>query len=59
MNYYFKMKIVDDSLEVEEGIKPKKYRVMEGKKTDTTNEVMKFVSKRNRVKKSKGSVRER
>ena len=38
-------------IEVEEGIKPKKYRVMEGKKTDTTNEVMKFVSTRNRTKK--------
>ena len=45
------MKIVDDSLEVLEGTKPRKYKVIEGKKTDTTNEVMKFVSKRNRVKK--------
>ena len=51
INFHFKMKIVDDALEVEEGTKPRKYKVVEGKKTDTTNEVMKFVSKRNRVKK--------
>ena len=51
IHFHFKMKIVDDSLEYEEGVKPKQYRVVEGKKTDTTNEVMKFVSKRNRVKK--------
>ena len=47
------MKIVDDALEVEEGTKPRIYKVLEGKKNDTTNEVMKFVSKRNRVKKSR------
>ncbi len=51
IDFHFKMKIVDDSLEVEEGTKPKKYRVIEGKNTDTTSEVMKFVSKRKRVKK--------
>ncbi len=51
INFHFKMKIVDDALEVVEGTKPRKYKVVEGKKTDTTNEVMKFVSKRNRVKK--------
>ena len=50
------MKIVDDSLEVLEGTKPRKYKVIEGKKTDTTNEVMKFVSKRNRVKKKQQRV---
>ena len=51
IHFHFKMKIVDDSLEVEEGTKPRKYKVVEGKKSDTTNEVMKFVSKRKRVKK--------
>ena len=51
IHFHFKMKIVDDSLEVEEGTKPRKYKVVEGRKSDTTNEVMKFVSKRKRVKK--------
>ena len=51
IHFHFKMKIVDDSLEVEEGTKPRKYKVIEGRKSDTTNEVMKFVSKRKRVKK--------
>jgi len=56
IHFHFKMKIVDDSLEVLEGTKPRKYKVIEGKKTDTTNEVMKFVSKRNRVKKKQQRV---
>ena len=47
------MKIVDDSFVVEEGTKPRKYRVVEGTKSDTNNELMKFVSKRKRVKKSR------
>ena len=53
IHFHFKMKIVDDSLVIEEGTKPRKYRVVEGRKSDTTNEVMKFVSKRKRVKKSR------
>ena len=53
IHFNFKMKIVDGSLEVDEGTKLTKYKVIEGRKSDKTNKVMKFVSKRKRVKKSR------
>ena len=53
IHFHFKMKIVGDGIKVEEDTKPRKYEVIQGKKTDTSNEVMKFVSKRTRLKKKR------
>ena len=45
------MKIVEDRYEIIENTNPREYRVIEGRNTDTSNGVMKFISKRNRKKK--------
>ena len=51
VQFGFKMKIVEDRYEIIENTNPREYRVIEGRNTDTSNGVMKFISKRNRKKK--------
>ncbi len=51
--FHFKMKIVDDGLEVDNSTKPRTYKVLDGKKIDHSDGVMRFVSKRNRTKKKR------
>ena len=54
VHFSFKMKIVEDKYEViDPTTTPRTYRVIDGKRVDKSEEVMKFISKRNRVKKKK------
>ena len=52
VDFTFKLKIVEDEYEVIDATtSPRTYRVREGKKVAKSDEVMKFISKRNRTKK--------
>ncbi len=52
VEFLFKMKIVDDSLNwIDKSISPQIYEIIEGKDRERSNEVMKFISKRNRTQK--------